>query len=60
MAPELNDPTAGRTARDIQRDPNAPRPILDPTDPRYGREPGRTRPARRRGGPGHVKPRGRR
>jgi hypothetical protein len=51
-------------------DPGAPQPILDPTDPRYGKPqpdsaarreivaPSYPRqPTRQRGGPGHVYPR---
>jgi len=30
------DPTAGRTARQIQEHPSDPRRIMDPTDSRYG------------------------
>ena len=30
------DPTAGERARQIHDFPGTPRPILDPTDPRYG------------------------
>jgi hypothetical protein len=72
MAPETTDPTAGRRARDIRRDPTTPQPILDPTDPRYGPlQPDPATPplnldtthtrrgarTRQRRGPGHVNPR---
>lgn len=34
-----SDPTAGATARAISIHPEVPRPVDDPTDPRYGRLP---------------------
>jgi hypothetical protein len=73
MTLEPTDPTAGRRAREAYRNPAASQPILDPTDPRYGRlQPrsatppelvGPTDPrqgTRARTSPGHVYPRWRR
>jgi hypothetical protein len=68
MTPEPTDPTAGRRARDAYRNPGAPQPISDPTDPRYGQtQPGLhevvvdptdpRQPSRQFGRPGHVYPR---
>lgn len=34
-----SDPTAGERARRISAHPEAARPVLDPSDPRYGRAP---------------------
>ena len=39
MRPPTMDPTAGETAREIHTHPGVPRPIADPTDPRYGELP---------------------
>ncbi len=39
MRTSTSDPTAGVTARAIRQDPGAPRPIADPTDPRYEHAP---------------------
>ncbi|MBV9004335.1 MAG: hypothetical protein JOZ98_13705 [Solirubrobacterales bacterium] len=36
MRPPILDPTAGATARAIRAHPEAPQPVCDPTDPRYG------------------------
>ena len=36
MRPANLDPTAGETARAVREQPEAPRPISDPTDRRYG------------------------
>ncbi len=36
MRPPILDPTAGATARAIRAHPEAPQPICDPTDRRYG------------------------
>jgi hypothetical protein len=76
MISESFDPTAGARAREVQRNPGVPQPILDPTDPRYGQLQGGARAsgevldatdpratgrlARQRGGPGHVYPSSRR
>ena len=42
---ETLDPTAGESAREARRHPEAVRPILDPTDPRYEGEAGADRHA---------------
>ena len=50
------DPTAGERARQIREHPDAPMPILDPTDPRYGQFPvgGPVRDGSGESGRGHV------
>jgi hypothetical protein len=36
MTAPIFDVTAGRRARELRDNPDAPRPITDPTDPRNG------------------------
>ena len=37
MRPPILDPTGGETARATRAHPEAAQPVLDPTDPRFGR-----------------------